>query len=81
MQQAQQALDTYKDDALARSWAEWFLTVIQARFGDVDSAIAALPHLLQVPGGETKADLRLNPFWDPLRNDPRFQKLCEEKKP
>ena len=22
-----------------------------------------------------------NPFWDPLRNDPRFQKLCEEKQP
>jgi hypothetical protein len=27
----------------------------------------------------TPALLRLDPFWDPLRADPDFQKLCEEK--
>ena len=27
----------------------------------------------------TPALLRLDPFWDPLRADPAFQKLCEEK--
>jgi hypothetical protein len=34
-----------------------------------------------VPNGETCSDLQLNPLWDPLRKDPRFQKLCEEKQP
>ena len=29
--------------------------------------------------GVTPALLRLDPFWDPLRSDPAFQKLCEEK--
>jgi hypothetical protein len=42
--------------------------------------MAALPHLLEVPNGETIGDLRLNPLWDPLRNDPRFQKLIGNDK-
>ena len=48
------------------------------KFGDIEPAIAAIPHLLEVPAGITVADLRLNPLWDPPRKDPRFQKLCQE---
>jgi hypothetical protein len=29
----------------------------------------------------TPALLRLDPLWDPLRSDPAFQKLCEERQP
>jgi hypothetical protein len=68
-------------DAVNKPWAQTALAQIQARFGDFDSAIAALPNLLEVPAGITPADLRFNPLWDPLRKDPRFQKLCEERKP
>jgi hypothetical protein len=57
------------------------LAQIQARFGDHDAAIAALPHLLEVPAGLTIANLKFDPFWDPLRKDPRFAKLIAEPQP
>ena len=55
--------------------------------GETDRAITALQKVLSVPGegllGEgiplTPALLRLDPMFDPLRNDPRFQKLCQDK--
>ncbi len=79
LEQARRAVADYDGDALAKPYAEMALATVQAQVGDIDSAIAALPHLLEVPNGETVGDLRINPFWDPLRKDPRFQKLCEEK--
>src|SRR5438552_2698586 len=74
--QAKQAVADYADDALAKPLAEVALAQVQARFGDFDAAIAALPHLMAVPAGITPALLRLDPMFDPLRNDPRFQKLA-----
>ena len=64
------------------------LAFIQTVFGQNDRAIATLARLLQTPYDSwlygspiTPALLRLDPFWDPLRGDPAFQKLCEEKQP
>jgi len=75
LEQAQRAVAGYATDAVNLPSAEVAFAQIQARFGDLDSAIAALPHLLTVPAGITTADLRYNPLWDPLRKDPRFQAL------
>jgi hypothetical protein len=37
-----------------------------------------IEHLLVVPNGLFVPLLKLDPFWDPLGKDPRFQKLCQE---
>src|SRR5262249_25110651 len=76
LEQARQAVADYENDAVVRPRAEETLAKIQARFGDLDSAIAALPHLLEVPGGVTPGDLRFSPHWNPLRKDPRFQQIA-----
>jgi tetratricopeptide (TPR) repeat protein len=78
LEQAKSAVAEYKDDALAKPQSELILAVIQARAGDTDSALTTISKLLEEPYGITRGDLRFDPIWDPLRNDPRFQKLCED---
>src|SRR2546423_4795747 len=43
--------------------------------GDLDTAFALLEQSLQTPSGITIHELRLDPVWDGLRNDPRLQSL------
>ena len=59
------------------------MAIIYALLGDADHAIPILKRLLQIPYGAaiTPALLRLDPGWDQIRNDPRFQELAAEKKP
>ena len=78
---ARRAVEDYRDDAVDKPFAEQTLVQIQARFGDTEGALAALPHLLEVPSGAHKGLMRIDPLWDPLRGDPRFKKLCEEREP
>jgi TolB-like protein/class 3 adenylate cyclase/Tfp pilus assembly protein PilF len=79
LDQAHRAVAENANDAIQKPLVEASLAQIQARFGDLDSALAVLPHLLEVPAGLNPADLRNDPMWDPLRKDPRFQKLCQDK--
>ena len=63
------------------------LARVAAQMGEPDRAITALQKLLLIPDEGLLAEgipltpslLRLDPMFDPLRNDPRFQKLCEDK--
>ncbi len=73
-------------DAVDGPAMEENLALIQTITGDNSRAISTLTQVLQKPGGSlvypevvTAALLRFDPLWDPLRGDPAFQKLCEEK--
>jgi len=79
-------LDSPAKDAVGGPARAENLALIQTIFGESSHAISTLTQLLQTPYMEglygipiTPALLRLDPIWDPLRADPAFQKLCEEK--
>jgi TolB-like protein/class 3 adenylate cyclase/Tfp pilus assembly protein PilF len=79
---AQRAIDVLpaSKDAFVGPGYEDTLARIEAHFGEKEKALAALQHLLSISYGNpvTPALLRIDPDWDNLRKDPRFQKLCEE---
>jgi serine/threonine-protein kinase len=78
---AQRAIVAYSGELGLKGFEELTLAMVQARFGEADNAISILERLLQAPHEElTRGTLRVDPMWDPIRNDPRFQKLCEDKR-
>ena len=54
------------------------LAQIYAWTGESDEAFRLLDHLLSVPNGLAVPMLKLDPAWDPLRKDPRFQALIDK---
>jgi serine/threonine protein kinase/Flp pilus assembly protein TadD len=49
--------------------------------GERDLAIQQLEIAAKIPAGPDYGDLRLNPMWDPLRGDPRFEKIVNSLAP
>src|SRR6476620_7462325 len=58
------------------------LAIIYAWAGEKDRALEQLATAIRFPSPEflSYGQLKLHPFWDPLRGDPRFDKLLEESK-
>jgi TolB-like protein len=80
------AIKLEEDDSIVGPAAQEALIRIEVQLGDKDAALAQLPHILTARYHSwfyfvpiTPALLGVDPTWDPLRGDPRFQNLCEEK--
>jgi len=67
-------------DAFDGSAVIEFFAIIAAWVGDKDLACEELAAALQKPGHLNYGELKLMPYWDPLRGDPRFEKIVEEAK-
>jgi len=57
-----------------------YLAMIAAWVGDKDLACEQLASVIRRPSSLSYGQLKLLPFWDPLRGDPRFEKIVEESK-
>ncbi len=75
-------------DALDGALLSAYLALVYARVGEKDLALALIQRLLKTPGPVDSADysitvndLKYRWEWDPIRNDPRFQKLIEQSTP
>jgi len=82
---ARQAADLLpiEKDAIAGRYFLAGLAQIQAHTGHFEEAVKILRRLLTIPAGDVVsiARLKIDPVWDPIRNDPGFQKLISEPEP
>ena len=57
---------------------EMYLAAVLVMTGDRDATFDKLSKLVKLPFGLNYGDLKLNPVWDDLRNDPRFDRILAE---
>jgi len=80
LQEAQRATELVPErrDAFSGPEIASGVAEVYAILGDKDRAIEILNELLTRPSGVTAQGLKVNPIWDPLRSDPRFQALIDK---
>ena len=76
MQLLPESVDAFDGPKMTIMAAETYATL-----GEADRALALVEHLLTTPNGLTVPTLRLDPMWDPLRSDPRFEQLLAKDAP
>jgi hypothetical protein len=62
-------------DAILGAAGQIGLNEIEAWAGEPQDATNRIRHLLSIPSGISIARLKIDPVWDPIRNDPGFQQL------
>jgi serine/threonine-protein kinase len=80
VREARQAIKLHPREKDQLTYAELIknLAVVYAWTGEKEAALNELKVVLQIPAPISYGQLRLHPYWDPLRDDPRFDKLVAE---
>jgi TolB-like protein/Flp pilus assembly protein TadD len=83
MQEAKRAVDILpvSEDAVDAPGLVDNLAAVYALTNEPDLALRALDVSIETPGGMTYGSLKLDPAWDSLRSDPRFDKLLAQLAP
>jgi serine/threonine protein kinase/tetratricopeptide (TPR) repeat protein len=68
-------------DSLTGAFVVTYFALICAWTGERDLAIEQLEIAARIPAGPDYGELRLNPIWDSLRGDPRFEKIVNSLAP
>jgi hypothetical protein len=68
-------------DSYTKPYVELCFAIICAWTGERELALGQLEALVKTPGSHTYGNLRLSPLWDPLRGDPRFEKIVASLAP
>jgi hypothetical protein len=68
-------------DSFAEGYVKRYVVMICAWAGEGELALEHLEVAARIPGGPSYGDLRLSPLWDPLRGDPRFEKIVASLAP
>jgi serine/threonine-protein kinase len=68
-------------DAIDAAVLRQYLAAIYAWTGEKDLALEELRRLVSIPGHLTYGQLRLDPMWEPLRGDARFDKIVAAQAP
>jgi len=83
LQEGRQAVELARkqSDSLDSADVLYLYAVICAWTGERDLAIEQLKTLAAIPAGVSYGDICLNPYWDSLRGDPRFEKIVASLRP
>jgi serine/threonine-protein kinase len=82
LSEGKKAVDLMADYFFERPGIIAYFALVCASLGERDLAIEQLQRVVgKPPGSPTYGWLRLSPFWDPLRGDPRFEKIVASLKP